>query len=95
METTLESGKKITLLELRSAFEDLISGAKTYEEVARWASDLMSSEDNGELYYEPSTHEDVIWKAIKYLSGVDLKNTPTEYLHCKEDFEDYLKEKLK
>lgn len=76
----------VTLSDISQAFNDLISGSRSREEVASWADALRRLHDDDQLQFEPDKEKCRIWGAILYLMGVDLKNSPTEYLHCTEDF---------
>jgi len=82
---------RVTRDEVVTAFEDLLCGARSRENVADWASRLMrgAGDDVGGLQYEPLSAEAAIWSALVYLSGVDLKDGPTSYLHTLQDFEMY------
>ena len=79
----------ITLSDISEAFTDLISGAKSRETIAAWATTLREAEDSHQLQYEPSVEETRIWNAILYLTGVDLKTSPSNYLHNTNDFLSY------
>ena len=76
----------ITLPDITRAFEDLISGAKSRETIAAWATSLRNAENSRQLQYEPAPEETRIWNAILYLTGVDLKTSPSNYLHNTDDF---------
>lgn len=80
---------KVTLKDVNTAFDDLIHERKTHEEITDWAIKLQSIEGSGDLKYEPKSEEDIIWKAITYLSGVDLKDIDGTYLHSIENFIDF------
>jgi hypothetical protein len=66
---------KVTLGDIRKKFDALQSGGESREEVADFALRAMQADDAGTLEMEP-VFSDKIWKAIIYLSGVDLKDTP-------------------
>lgn len=40
----------------------------------------MNAFDNNELFFDPTTKEELLWKAIIYLSGVGLKISSEEYM---------------
>jgi len=83
----------IELNEIKQAFNYLIKEQKTREELANWAQKLQHAEDNGSLQYYPPDEEDKIWDGIEYLMGVDLKDADGSYLHSKESFIKYKKER--
>lgn len=76
---------KITLADIQSRFDALCGEATSREAIAIFAASAMRADDAGELEME-AEFEEKIWDAIIYLSGVDLKNSPSEYLHCLDDF---------
>ena len=79
----------VLISEISQAFDDLVSGLKSREAVAAWATALRQAEDARQLRYEPASEEARIWNAILYLTGVDLKSSPTDYLHNTNDFLTY------
>lgn len=82
----------VTIDTIGKIFADLESGAKSREVVAEFAAAAMKADDAGSLIMEPSIDAPRIWKAITYLSGVDLKESPETYLHCTEDFLEFRRE---
>lgn len=72
---------EVSTLEIRRVFNDLLNERRTREEVASWASALRRAEDTGSLRYVPSNAEAEIWKALEFLMGIDLKESPNTYLH--------------
>ena len=81
--------KKISVNEIREAFDALEAGSKTRESVADWANKLRSEYDKGVLIFEPMNEKKKIWDAILWLSGVDLKDISAPYFHTMEDISDY------
>ena len=82
----------VTIDTIKKMFADLESGTKSREFVAEFAAAAMKADDIGSLIMEPSADASRIWKAITYLSGVDIKESPDTYLHCTEDFIEFRKE---
>lgn len=82
----------ITIHTIEEMFADLESEAKSREFVATFAAQAMKADDTGSLIMEPPSEVPRIWKAITYLSGVDIKESPGIYLHCAEDFVEFRKE---
>jgi hypothetical protein len=76
--------------DLSSAFDDLISSARTREEISDWARDLRLADDDEALRFDLPSARWQLWEAIIYLEGVDLKVSPSTYLHVSlhvsEDF---------
>jgi len=84
---------KVSLEEIKKSFDSLINSEKSREEIANWAQNLMFANDDEILEYDPPDKEKKIWDGIEYLMGVDLKDIDGSYLHTKEDFIQYRKEK--
>lgn len=76
----------VPLEDVRTKFDQLITGALSREEVANWAHGVRSSDDVEPLTYEPIDLSSIIWQALIYLEGVDLRESPYEYLHTVDDF---------
>jgi hypothetical protein len=72
--------------DVSSAFDALVNGTQSREEIERWADERMRAEDEGRLQYEPKHEEARIWRGISYLGGVALQQVPGAYLHCVDDF---------
>lgn len=75
----------ITLADIREKFDELIRGTQTREFISAYAENAMAADDNGELDIEKE-NASKIWEALTYLNGVDLKDTPSTYLHSESDF---------
>lgn len=81
---------EITVIELKyliSVFEKILEDKLTREEASDWANSLQLVEDEGVLNYSPNESENQIWEGIQFLQGIDLKDSPTTYLHNLEDIE--------
>lgn len=76
----------ISVEDIARALDALLSGTMSREAMAGWAEDLRRKADAGLLECEPPSAKERIWEAILYLIGVDLKVSPTEYLHDRGDF---------
>jgi hypothetical protein len=80
---------KISIDEIKQAFEFLIKEKKSREELSLWAQKLQMAHDNDDLEYDPSNEKERIWDGIKYLMGVDLRDIDGSYLHSVENFIQY------
>ena len=76
----------IHLADVQRTFDELIAGARSREEISDWARSLRLEYDQRQLSFEPVAMRDLIWRSITYLEGVDVKDSPTTYLHVPEDF---------
>ena len=76
---------KITLEDIRAKFDALVAQQQSAEQVAAFAMAAIQASDAKRLDLEKE-FADQIWKAILYLSGVDLQISPGRYLHSTDDF---------
>jgi len=76
---------KVNLTRIRSQFDAILMGTIEREQVADWARKLREASDREELAVKPESDWEVVWKAILFLEGVDLKDAPDSYLHNEED----------
>jgi hypothetical protein len=76
---------RVTAAEIVDAFEGLISGRLTREDAANWASKICAAHESTTIEYVPASAEESIWKALNFLMGVDLRDSPNSYLHVVDD----------
>lgn len=90
MENTLGSGNfVVTLKDVKRMFDDLINGAETRENIAKFSLEARKADDQNLLELE-SGNEEKIWKSILYFSGVDLPGDyREEYLESIENIINY------
>lgn len=72
--------------QIELVFSMLLEEKVSRETASSWASRMIENEE--QLFYVPSNSEEVIWDALMFLIGVDLKDSPTSYLHDRVDIED-------
>lgn len=82
---------QVHLSDVQRAFDDLVAGSRPREEIAAWADSAVKADDVEQLSLDPKEARDRIWRAITYLTGVDMKTSPTTYLHSAADFLAYRK----
>jgi hypothetical protein len=80
---------RVSTEDVTAAFLDLLSGARSREDVANWAHRVRVADDAEGIRYDPPAAESAIWDALEFLIGVDLKDGPDSYLHNQQDFEEY------
>ena len=66
----------VTLTEVRAAFDALIAGTQSREEIARWAELRRTADDRRDLTYSPPKEEQRIFAGLLYLIGVDTEVAP-------------------
>ena len=76
----------VTIEDIKQAFDDLIAGSRSKEEIAEYALRAMKCDDRRLLKMEPASEASRIWKAIMYLAGVSEMTAPGTYFLCNEDF---------
>ena len=81
----------IHLNEIKAVLKELLGNKISRETAADWALKLRESEDSGSLEYIPKESEQIIWKGILFIEGIDLKDSPNSYLHNNFDIELFLR----
>jgi len=71
---------KICLLDVQEVFKDLLNHKISRDDAEEWARKRMNALDNQDLTFDPPINEELLWKAIIYLSGVGLKISPDKYI---------------
>jgi hypothetical protein len=84
---------KISLLDVQQVFNDLLNHKISRDDAEEWARKRMNALDNNDLTFDPPIKEELLWKAVIYLSGVGLKISPNKYMEdeigIKEMFSTY------
>ncbi len=84
---------KISLLDVQQVFNDLLNHKISRDDAEEWARKRMNALDNQDLIFDPPIKEELLWKAVIYLSGVGLKISPDMYMEddigIKEMFNTY------
>lgn len=84
---------KISLLDVQQVFNNLLNHKISRDDAEEWARIRMNALDRDELFFDPTTQEELLWKAVIYLSGVGLKISPNQYIEdedgIKETFNTY------
>ncbi|MDC4679746.1 hypothetical protein OHW47_13340 [Acinetobacter baumannii] len=84
---------KISLLDVQEVFNDLLNHEISRDDAEEWARKRMKALDNQDLLFDPPSEEELLWKAVIYLSGVGLKISPDKYIEdekgIKEEFNIY------
>ncbi|ANE48685.1 DNA-binding protein [Paenibacillus swuensis] len=62
----------------------ILQGKLSREEVSDWASEYVMQD-------EPNIADEIVWDFLQVVSGVDIKDSPDEYLHVERDLEDWIK----
>ena len=76
---------ELSLVAIRSKFDEVLATVVTRESASDWARSLREASDRNELTILPLEEKRVIWKALIFLEGVDMKDAPDSYLHNKDD----------
>ncbi|HAV6041717.1 TPA: hypothetical protein R1P52_000492 [Acinetobacter baumannii] len=71
---------KISLLDVQQVFNDLLNHKISREDAEEWARKRMNALVNQDLTFDPPIKEELLWKALVYLSGVGLKISPDKYM---------------
>jgi len=80
--------EKPTIKEIVKRLNMVLEGTLTREEVSTWAEIWTHSFMDADGLKESDL---TIWKYLDVVSGIDLKDSPTEYLHIEEDINEWIK----
>lgn len=83
---------KVHLHEVEKIFDGLTKEKMLREDASNWARARLFAHDMDDLEYEPANEKKKIWRSIKYLVGVDLKDLDGSYLHSIANFIEFAKE---
>ncbi|EPG7852825.1 hypothetical protein LJ598_003543, partial [Acinetobacter baumannii] len=61
---------KISLLDVQEVFNDLLNHEISRDDAEEWARKRRNALDNQDLLFDPPSEEELLWKAVIYLSGV-------------------------
>ena len=75
----------VNIQTIQARFDDVLHGRVGREVIADWAKALREADDHKELTVVPETDRLRVWKAILFLEGVDLRDSPESYLHDDAD----------
>lgn len=78
----------ITLDEVKRIFISVIRERITREDADRWAFAIIKKMEANELIYLPPGDKEKILSGIMFLYGIDIRTTPTNYLHNTEDIKE-------
>lgn len=77
----------LTIEDIKCKFNELINEEISREDADEWAYIRMQAYDDGNLEFQPSNDQELLWGAIQYLYGIDIKDSPSSYLHSLEDIQ--------
>lgn len=94
MESILGVGKvNLSMESVKQVFSELLAEKITREQADRWAYQIIKAEESKMLVIDDKEPL-LVWEAVMFLYGIDLMESPGEYLHTKSDIDVFLKEKL-
>ncbi|WP_035119760.1 hypothetical protein [Cohnella panacarvi] len=79
--------EKPTIKEIVKRLNMVLDGTLTREEVSTWAETCTRLFMDADGLKESDL---TIWKYLDVVSGIDLKDSPTEYLHIEEDIKEWI-----
>ena len=77
-----------TISEIIKRLKLVLIGEMTREEVSDWASFYVMADN-------PNIGDGNVWDLLILLSGIDILDSPTTYLHNEEDINDWIKQATK
>lgn len=73
-----------TIQDIQNRLMSVLNGKMSREAIADWANIYVLQED-------PMVNDEQVWKLLTILSGIDIKDSPTDYLHTEEDIKNWIK----
>lgn len=83
--------KTPNICDIISKLELVLENQLSREEVSEWAYKWMMISENEEGW-ETTDYDILVFQGLTKVYGMDMLNSPTEYLHCEEDIRDWVKE---
>ncbi|MCH6268885.1 DNA-binding protein [Neobacillus citreus] len=77
-----------TVSDIIDRLKSILNGEMTREEVSDWASYYVMAD-------APTINDEIVWDLLKIISGIDILDSPTSYLHNEEDIKDWMKQATK
>lgn len=87
-EIILESGdyvKEPTIENIVEKLNLVLKGVITRESVAAWADEFVMKDI-------PTVEDTKVWELLTIVSGIDIKDSPEEYLHNDDDITNWIKQ---
>lgn len=79
---------KLTLIDLKKIFLEVIDQKRTFESASNWASDIIRLDEEKKLEFDPNENISQIFEGLTYLSGIDMLDISGEYFHSLENIQD-------
>ena len=87
-ENIYKSGDRMqqpTITEIIKKLILVIENDLTREELSDWASSYVMEDI-------PTIDDDLVWELLMTVSGIDIKDSPNEYLHSEDDIKNWIEE---
>ncbi|MFB6453820.1 hypothetical protein ACE38W_01010 [Chitinophaga sp. Hz27] len=85
---------ELSIKKVNEILERLLKSDISRDDASVWAFNLMQAADNGRLVYYPPEKEAILWEAIIFIEGLDLREEPDIYLHNEMDIREFLQHVL-
>lgn len=89
------TSEKISIQGIVRLLTEVLNHERTREEVSNLATTYRHQLEQGTAVYDPVSDESVIWEAILFMEGIDLRDSPEDYLHNESDVHIFLSELLR
>jgi hypothetical protein len=82
----------ISRKDVRAIFRAVLDSSMSRDAADRWAYSVMKEREAGNFVFVPAFDEQPIWNAVMFLSGIDLKHSPTgDFLESEESIKDAMR----
>ncbi len=76
---------KVSIMDIKTKFHELINGKTSRDEVDRWAYSIIKKSNVSEIEFIPPEKKEIIWNYIMYFYGIDLQEKSNDYIHSTND----------
>lgn len=80
---------RVTIDELINRLEQVLRHERTREEFSDWAYQCMKQYENIDSF-DWTASDEVIWSCLQTIYGMDLLETPSQYLHNRSDLKSWV-----
>ena len=75
-------------MDVKQVFLEVLQKNISFEEASNWATEVIKKDELGELECSANDNRSTIFMGLTYLTGLDLEESPGEYLHSLENVQE-------
>ena len=81
---------QLCLDDVRKVFLDLLDARISRDNADRWAYSVMQAREIDGVVFVPPGDAERIWDGVMHLIGIDLQDSPGQYLYSDESIRDFM-----